>query len=494
MNWKEFRETVRTGSREESVNALIEVARTLQGTAGFRHPLPPPDSDDEQHLASVLRQMIDGQYVEVGPAPQGMLAMLVALHLLAQDMKVFLFSGLSLGWENPAQSPLPGLRERMHFQPDIQWEEPGESRPYHGQLIFADYAGFLQRTLRDENRLEGQDCAAVFCEADLCLYDRRLVFADDGNLRAIGALYEGEEGSGTWYESPDFLDARDALQQFSMVCPITSHTSERVRRELLEAYGSVLGGQGETRKNVTIPAVAYRTHREKTRALAEDADAAGGPSLVFFLEARTRDLLENALSGQGLTTQRLTSMKQTFAFIDNANDGEVGLFPGLPALERDKAPRDKPLFNVFIAEHYPFEHHHQKIFAFCSKHLRRRYGPYFYLSLEDAVTAVFPREREHFRKTFGVIETSEKWLSAGKSIRKWAAWLILRKLYAQRSKRFGNKVPILMAEGAFHQEPEKLEPTKTSIRNQLEGSCFCGSGKPFAECHGGERGVLGVES
>lgn len=484
MNWQTFRKDVAGGSPDAAIEGLIRMARQLSGTPGFRTPLPPEGSAEEKRLASVLGQMIAGKYVEVGPAPQRMLALLVALYMLARDRKVFLFSGLSLGWNNPGRSPIPAFRERLSFQPDVQWTaEPGK-KGYRGQLIFADYPHFIRYANRHENLLGGRDCAAVLCEADLCLYDRRLFLFDEDRFRGTGALYAGTEGDGEWFERSDLCDAREVLSRFEVVCPMTSYTSPRVRDEILETYGDVLAGKGDVRKDVSIPAAAYRDRREKLQALASDVETAGGRSLIFFLEQRTGDLLRQILADAGRRPHLLSSMKETFDFIGEAEDGDVGLFPGLPALERDGSPEDRPTFNVFIAEHYPFEHHHQKIFAFCAKHLTRQYGPYFYLSLEDAVTAVFSSEREHFRKTFGVIETAEKWLSVGKSVRKWAAWLILRKLYALRRKRFGNRVPILTAAVPFPGRDEKVSPMKKKIRRQLDGSCFCGSGKPFAECHG----------
>jgi hypothetical protein len=484
VNWQTFREHVSGGPPEAAVEDLIRIAREMSGTPGFHTPLPPEGSAEEQRLASVLGELIAGKYVEVGPAPQRMLALLVALYLLARDKKVFLFSGLSLGWDHPGESPLPALRERLDFQPDVEWTHEPNEKGYRAQLIFADYPHFIRHAHRHENLLKGQSCAAVFCEVDLCLYDRRLFFFDEEMFQATGALYTGVEGADPWFGRPDLLDARDVLARFDRVCAMTSYTSPRVCEEILSTYRDVLAGRGDTRKNVSIPAAAYRNRREKLQALASDVEVAGGPALVFFLEQRTGDLLGTLLQDAGCRPRELSSMKETFAFITEAGEGDVGLFPGLPALERGAATTKRPTFDVFIAEHYPFEHHHQKIFAFCAKHLTRRYGPYFYLSLEDAVTAVFSGEREHFRKTFGVIDKAEQWLSIGKSVRKWAAWLILRKLYKLRQKRFGNRVPIVTARTPFPQRDEKVRPMKKRIRRQLDGSCFCGSGKPFAECHG----------
>jgi DNA-directed RNA polymerase specialized sigma24 family protein len=163
------------------------------------------------------------------------------------------------------------------------------------------------------------------------------------------------------------------------------------------------------------------------------------------------------------------------------------LFRGLPVIERDATTGDRPAVNVLIADHYAFEHHHQKIAAFCRRHLAPARGPRLYISPEDSVMVGIPDANDYLsRALLGVAEKTESWFSSGRHPRRWAGDRLRRKLRDFRRESLANRVPIITSIAPRKPGEQGDRAHHRPSDSPLERTCFCGSGKPFKECHGKE--------
>jgi len=137
---------------------------------------------------------------------------------------------------------------------------------------------------------------------------------------------------------------------------------------------------------------------------------------------------------------------------------------------------------VFFADHYLLTHHHHKVLAYAEKAFCLVGKPWLYFSLEDDLFR-FYAEQTRFDLSFTLIEFTERY-DRHKQVRRVLANTILAKLRRLRNAYLTEEFPVFTYVSGNRAKAEQGGKTKRRIGKQLDGACFCGSGRPFKDCHG----------
>ena len=165
----------------------------------------------------------------------------------------------------------------------------------------------------------------------------------------------------------------------------------------------------------------------------------------------------------------------------------IMIFRGLPS---PLTFQDQPLCEgaLFVAEHFVSMAVHDKLFSFSRLIFKETQQPRIYFSLEDSLFAIYEEDAQ-FKKLFNIIDFTEKY-DPWKQIRRVLAKAMLNKLHKVRMTCLNEEMVVFttsLAKVADHYsngfaQQQQQRAAKTSVK--MEALCFCGSGKPFKECHG----------
>jgi hypothetical protein len=437
-----------------------------------------------------LRRLWAGGLHSVGSLPQFDLCLLAALGHAALGKQVFVISPL------PASPIL--IRHATQLLGDSLGLDVRASGVVFGQptsrlkqalkadVIFTDSMQLFEVARGNAAFLEREQTVAVLCEADLSLYDSRLGLFDRSTARAVAAVYRTTMDKPPWEKDGNVVDSRDVLAQFGRLDGVLSYTNRHVVREMKRVYGPLFPAGIACRSTRDLPALAFRTLEEKASALCRDILKAEGDCLVFMGDEEFRQNLYRNLRQRDQEPTLLGTSRDLRTFLGmKSSRKRVGLFRGMPTtLTQPFEPPER--MNTFLAEHLLMGHQHLKLRAFCERDLPGSPLPTLYFSLEDEMFDVYA-DQAHVEKFFQLIDFTEKY-DKWRQIRRVMARAVLRRIRSLRRACLNEEYPIFTFAGvAGSASPQANKPQKKSrktVGKKLEGLCFCGSGKPFRECHG----------
>jgi len=333
--------------------------------------------------------------------------------------------------------------------------------------------------------LERQPAVAVLCEADLCLFDSRLGVYERGKPQAVAAIYRTSTPTPPWKGQPNIVDFRAVLDQFERTDGVLSYTTSHVIRELRKAYGPVFAHGFHCRGTGELRAFAFRTTAEKMSTLCRDILKAPGDCLVVVGDEELRQDLYRQLRQRDQEPTLLATGRDLRTFLSMKGERKrVGLFRGMPTTFTQPI-EERARMSVFVAEHLLMNHQHGKIRAFCERDLVSPARPTLYVSLEDEMFNVYA-ERAGVERFFRLIDFTEKY-DKWRQIRRFMAQAVIRRIHALRRSCLNEEHPVFTLiglPGGGAAPTAKPEPAQKKVGKRLEGLCFCGSGKPFRECHG----------
>ena len=476
-----------------------------------------------------------GHVVEVGTLAQVEIVFLAALYHVAQGRRALILSpmpieatsclqlvqfmmtqlGLSVGImdvrvreaedrarQQPKPAP-PRSASGSGFQADMDAtvtnrnSEPVRPRvDFDADIVLCDYPRFVATWNRQRDLLGARPTAALFCETDLCLYDCRLsFFAESNSLRGMGGFYRTTVREGPWRSTKGIVDIAEILPEFATCAGVTSYMPKIVEDELQHAQTPALGKLVRRVRARTITPLVFETREDKYRVMAEDLVAAENDVLVFYAQDSTMNGLGKELRQRGQGTLPLASVEALSTFLAKPRPGKrVGFFPGFPNNLELRVREPRPV-SIVIGELYPLPHHHDKILAFAEQSVAPDGALALYVSLEDEIISAYA-EDQNFDSSFRLVNLAEKWRLSerlqkvlprslrGPENRRWVrsrvAASLLKRVQHLLWRNMTEAAPLLR----ISYPTTKKGSTKKDIGSHLGGLCFCGSGKPFRECHG----------
>ena len=433
---------------------------------------------------SNLRTLLDGVFLELGTRPQAAIAFFASLYFIAQGKRAFVFSGLQVDI-GPYQGLIQFFAGAFGIQPNISGgasDSKGKDR-YQGDLILCDYMQFVQDVVRSPELLDQQPAAAIFCEADVCLYDNRVFYFKDNRFRATGAVYRTSKKAKSLTEGSDVVDFRDTAKRFDAICAMVSYITPAVAREMELNYCHVFNKFHWLRSRSTVVPYLYPTEEVKVQAICDDIEKGSCDALIFHFQKNTRTALWREMRKRKKTVISLNNTRDIIAFLGTEKKTpHVGFFNGMPGLFTAHPEYVKPKVTVIVAEHFPFAHHHEKVRVFADEAVDQTHAEAsLYFSLEDEIAAFYANNQD-FSGSFRLVNLAEKKFP-GRLTRKLVAESVLKKVYNLRNAYLTEDIPLFTT---IPPPPGKAKQGKLQrgVGKQLKGLCFCGSGKPFRECHG----------
>jgi len=461
------------------------------GTPESEQMFPELRQTDRAVWSRIVAELGAGKLVEAGTLPQVELALLGALLFVVAGKRVFFFSGLP--------SDFAVLGRLLEFGRDTlkvklgtatvadrrSQDEAATEKVYDNELVVCEFPAFLEAYHQDRDLVKERPSVAVCCEAELCLYDARLAMFAGKTLRALAAVYHhtGKKASWAEAETGDTLDLRVIVRDFERVCGVSSYIGADVRAELKQVYADSLAEVVRARKHGPgFRHLVFKTRREKHEMLSRQAHEAEGDVLIFHYAEETRNALSERLKSAGEKVMDISNPRELIDFLRmSGTQKRVGLYYGIPPVLAQVLP-ERPAVTAFLAEHLLFPHHHGKILAFLHRNTVARSRPTLCFSLEDPLFGL-TEKRSDFATHFELIRFTEKW-DKHRQVRRVMARSIMATLRRVHRAALNEESPVFTVVLGGQPKPKKSSKVKKTIGRQLGGLCFCGSGKPFRECHG----------
>ncbi|MCK5804620.1 MAG: SEC-C domain-containing protein [Lentisphaeria bacterium] len=488
MDLKERWKTYCENTPETSDAGFGELLDDILAAPEAERPFAAIRGMTREALATAIGKLGDGGVHGVGVLPQLELCVLAALRHLGAGRKVFIVAPTPV-----APSLSRSLIRFLVNQIGVSTEASGVifGKPaarlksvLNADVIFTDLIQIFEAFHKDPDLIEGTESALLLCEADLCLYDARLGLFDRGHLQAVAAIYRSTGKGEPWKSEDNTIDLVDCLEKFQFVGGALSYTTTRVRREMRRVYGSLFPGGVHGKSGAGFTSFAFRTWKEKLDTLCRDIVRTEGDGLVFLISDMLRQSLTAELKKRGQEAIFIDNPRDLRTYLSMESDGKkrVALYRGIPTL-MNVPLESRARINVFLGDHLILAHQHQKIRAFIDKELDHPKRPALYFCLEDEMFNVYAEEG-NFGRLFDVIEFTERY-DKWRQVRRVMGQAILQRIYALRNSCLDEDHPIFTLVGAARTASRKKESkSRKKIGKRLEGLCFCGSGKPFKECHG----------
>jgi hypothetical protein len=437
-----------------------------------------------------LRRLWAGGLQGVGSLPQFDLCLLAAIGHAAAGRQVFLLSPLPIA-PSAVRHATRLLAETLGLNAraaGVVFGQPTSrlKQALKADVVLTDLMQFFDVAREKPEFLQRQPAVAVICEADLCLYDSRLGIFERGKPQAIAAIYRTTLADPPWQGNPNVIDALAIFGQFESVGGVFSYTTSHVIKELRKVYAPVFGTSFQCRGTGDFRALAFRTLAEKMSALCRDVLKADGDCLVFMGDEEFRQNVYRHLRQRDQEPTLLGAARDLRTFLGmKSSRKRVGLFRGLPTTFTQPI-ESQARVHVFLAEHLLMGHQHGKLRAFCERDLVAASPPTLYFSLEDEMFNIYADRAgvEGFFKLIDFTEKYDKW----RQIRRVMAKAVLRRIHGLRRACLNEDHPVFTMVGLPGQASAPAAGTggkgRKKIGRKLEGLCFCGSGKPFRDCHG----------
>ncbi len=436
-----------------------------------------------------LQRLLAGGLYTVGSLPQFDLCLLAALAQAAQGRQAFVVSPMPVapsyaGHAIHLLNEVLGLNARaagiIFGQPTSRLKQALKA-----DIVLTDSMQLFEVAREKPEFLERKPAVALLCEADLSLFDARLGVYERGKPQAVAAIYRASLATPPWQGQSNIVDFRVVLDQFERTDGVLSHTSRHVIRELRKVYGPVFAHGFHCKGTGEFRAFAFRTAAEKMSALCRDILKAPGDCLIVVGDEDLRQNLYRQLRQRDQEPTLLATARDLRTFLGMKSERKrVGIFRGLPTTFTQPI-EERPRMSLFLAEHLLMNHQHGKLRAFCERDLDPPTPPTLYVSLEDEMFSVYA-ERAGVERFFRLIDFTEKY-DKWRQIRRVMAQAVIRRIHSLRRECLNEEHPVFTLVGlpggaGAVAQPEPAPQKKVGKR--LEGLCFCGSGKPFRECHG----------
>ena len=268
---------------------------------------------------------------------------------------------------------------------------------------------------------------------------------------------------------------------YSYINSYTVSETEFLLGPMLKKKIKVVRGKGS--KSYT-----YRTDAQRASMLVRDVMQTEGNALILCYTDGVRQSVceEFRKSGQDVVVST-NPMDILTAFVQ---------LPGMESKKKVMLMRSfpstlvippKPICKgaVFLAEHFLSTNIEEKALAISEGVFENPPGVRMYFSMEDQLFKTYEKEGG-FDKLFALIDFTEKY-DPWRQIRRVLARTMEKRLHNLRvlSMDEDSVLITMIFQGVTH--PNLVKDSKPKLTSKLDAPCFCGSGKPFRECHGKKK-------
>ncbi|MBP5671375.1 MAG: SEC-C domain-containing protein [Victivallales bacterium] len=446
---------------------------------------------DKDLRLNLLKNAIGGTIVSYPKCPQIELGFLYALFQLLCHRRTFICCPL----------PIDGLTIRHLIEKitaieklriDLLGHAVGTPQRHladcqNCDFAFADYFQFFSAIKRQPELFKSQVQAIFIPEGDFTLYANRIMAFEHNIPKATGIIYKSTGKIPDIWASQEIIDIMTYLKDAKIAlagasCHIDPYTAQEVNFVMGSAFKKPLKAD----KHLPFSAFTYRTSQERASAVANDVAKAKGNAMIVCYSDPILSLIQEELRKSGLEFTYTTRSADILTFFQLKGDDKrkILIFRGLPSTLQFQ---EKPLCQgaLFVPEHFVSMTIHDKLFTFSRLIFEETQPPKIYFSLEDSLFSLYEEDAQ-FKKLFNIIDFTEKY-DPWRQIRRVLAKAMLNRLHKIRTECLNEEMIIFttsLAKTADNYNISMPAQRKGASSVKMEALCFCGSGKPFKECHG----------
>ena len=449
---------------------------------------------DKDLRLGLLKNTIGGTIVSYPKCPQIELGFLYALFQLLCHRRTFICSSFPID-----SRTIRHLTEKINalekLRIDLLGHAVGMSQRHladcqNCDFDFVDYFQFFSAIKRQPDLFKSQVQAVFIPEGDFVLYANRIMAFDHNIPMATGIIYKSTGKLPDTWGSQEIIDIMTYLKNAKIAIAGSScHIDPYIAQEVNFVMGSALKKPLKADKHLPFSAFTNRTSQERASAVANDVAKAKGNAIVICYSDPVISKIQEEFRKSGLDftyTTRSADIHTFFQLKTGDDKRKILIFRGLPSA---LFFQDKPICPgaLFVPEHFVSMAVHDKLFTISRLIFEETQPPRIYFSLEDSLFSLYEEDAQ-FKKLFNIIDFTEKY-DPWKQIRRVLAKAMLNRLHKIRMTCLNEDMIVFTTSLAKVADSYSTSPsqqqrkgTKTSVK--MEALCFCGSGKPFKECHG----------
>ena len=442
---------------------------------------------------ALLRRLIAGEIVCFGDGPQLEGLILASLFhvltfgkcLIMNMMRVdaVLVRNISRSLEGILDEPLTHIGNFAGVNSPLKFNEIQKNK-----LAICDYYMFAT-ALHAQPDLFAEGLPILFLEIDSILYSNRIIFYDRGVPQSAGMIYNTDEKLvPLWRGSRNLYDVSEGLRQRKIwIGGSCSNLNPQAAEQLVKQYPLLITKPVKPNFKLDYSAFAFKTGTSRISALLTDILKSPEDAIVFFSEEEVGAKLMEELrkSGQDYVQVRDTEEMVT-ALASGA--GKHVVLESKMSSTLFTPPTEKRPATIYVADLFLSEISYVKMMAAVCRMAEVKHGMRLYFSLEDPLVKLY-EEQGGFGRFFDLMDFTEKY-DPWRQIRRVLAKVLLSRLASMRKRVLNDNMPLPVISLRDRQVADVAgRPARSisKVRKMVDGLCFCGSGKPFKECHGRPR-------
>ena len=444
----------------------------------------------------LLRDAIGGTIVSHPRCPQVELGFLYALYQFLCHRRTFICTPFILN-NLTSRHLLENMNAVEKLKIDFLGQCAGSSAKHlsdcqNCDFAFADFFQFFAALKRQPDLFKSQVQAVFIFEGDFTLYANRIMAFEHNIPKAAGIVYKSTGKIPENWKSMEIVDIMTSIKEAKIALAGAScHIDPYVAQEVNFVMGNAFKKPLKPDKHLPFSAFTYRTSLERVSAVAVDvAKAKGNAMIIAYSDSVIAQMQEEfRKSGIDFTyTTHIADINTFFQMKSGDDKRKILIFRGLPSTI--DIP-DKPLCPgaIFVPEHFVSLAIHDKLFTYSRLIFEETQAPRTYFSLEDTLFSIYEEDAQ-FKKLFNIIDFTEKY-DPWKQIRRVLAKAMLNRLHKIRMACLNEEMIVFTtslvntADNYSTPLPSQRKASSNSVK--MEALCFCGSGKPFRECHGKKK-------
>ena len=492
--WLELKQRALIMSQEAQIGPFCDWAEHFAieekgRTGAFDRWLELPETERR----SILRRLIEGEVVCFGSGPQVEGVFLAALfHVLTfgqcyimnmMRVDAVLVRNIGRSIEGILDEPLThvggfcGVNSQKKFN-DIT----------KCQLAICDYYMFAT-ALNVSPNLFAEGLPVLFLEIDSILYSNRLIFYDRGIPQSSGMIFNTDEKLvPVWRGSRTVYDVSEGLRQQKMlVGGSSSFMNAQSAEQLVKQYPYIITKPVKPNFKLKYSAFAFKKSSERIAALLNDILKTPDDAIVFINDEEIGTKLMDELKKSGQDYVLVKDTEEMVTALASGSRKHVVLENKMTST-MFSAPPEKHPATLFVADPFLSEISYTKMYAAVTRMATLKHDMRLYFSLEDSLIKLY-EEQGGFAKFFDLMDFTEKY-DPWRQIRRVLAKTILSRLRSMRKQVMNDNMPLPVVSLRERQTSDTASRPARSVskaHKMVDGLCFCGSGKPFKECHGKPR-------
>ena len=448
-----------------------------------------PDHD------GILRRVLEGEIVGVGTGPQLLFGLFFGLYQILQGRKCFVATSepVDIVYGREVIRRFVTYLGRIVIR--VHGSMLATDKLYLGNcgdvnLVLCDYIELMSLMKKNEELFRRHVQSLFLLEFDLPVYTMRLVMLDHGIERGGGMVYHNTGKTPEEWEKGFCLDTSKVLRSldgipfggtYSYLNSYTASELESLLGPMLKKKIKLVNGKG----NVSY---TYRKDSERASMLVRDVMQTEGNAVVICYTDGVRQAIceEFRKSGQEVT-QSINAMDILTAFAQTSTTSAKKKVMIMRSVPSTMIIPQKPLCKgaVFLAEHFLSTNIEEKAKVISEAVFENAPAVRVYFSLEDQLFTAY-EEKAGFEKLFKLIDFTEKY-DPWRQIRRVLAKTMEKRLHKHRLVDMDESQPMItmLIQGGKSASLQGNE--RPHLTSKLDAPCFCGSGKPFRECHGKKK-------